>query len=86
MMSQTTYPQYDLEDLASPLIALLDEYRDQFTGWVKIHQIAVTKSISSPRLKRHPSTSSGIRDWSSCRSTRCSGWASCCGKGNPTNR
>lgn len=53
-MSQTKVPQYDLEELAKPLIALLDEYRDQFISWVKIHQLLLdSKPVSPDRIAAH---------------------------------
>ena len=53
-MSQTTLPQDDLEELASPLIALLDEYQDLFIGWMKIHQLLLDgKPVSPDRIAVH---------------------------------
>ena len=53
-MSQTMLPQYDLEELALPLIALLDEYQDLFVGWMKIHQLLLDgKPVSPERIAAH---------------------------------
>jgi len=50
-MSQSTLPKYDLEELARPMIALLDESRDQSLGWVKIHQLLLDgKPVSPERI------------------------------------
>ena len=50
-MSQSTLPKYGLEELARPMIALLDESRDQSLGWVKIHQLLLDgKPVSPERI------------------------------------
>ncbi|HZD58257.1 MAG TPA: organomercurial lyase [Anaerolineales bacterium] len=53
-MSQETLPKYDLKELARPMIALLDESRDQTIGQVKIHQILLEgKPVSPERIAAH---------------------------------
>jgi alkylmercury lyase len=53
-MSQTTLPQYDLEALASPLIALLDEHRDLFIRWMKIHRLLLdSEPVPPERIAAH---------------------------------
>lgn len=53
-MSQDTLAQYDLEELAGPLIGLLDEFRDHFIGWVKVHQLLLDgKPVTPSRIADH---------------------------------
>ncbi|HBY99415.1 MAG: hypothetical protein M5U01_19310 [Ardenticatenaceae bacterium] len=53
-MSQDTLPNYDLEELARPMIALLDETRDQSISWVKIHRLLLDgKPVSLDRIAAH---------------------------------
>ena len=50
-MSQSTLQKYDLEDLVRPMIALLDQNRDHFVGWAKIHPLLLDgKPISPERI------------------------------------
>src|SRR6266511_4425757 len=47
-MSQGTLPKYDLEDLAKPMITLLDQNQDHFVGWVRIHKLLLDGKPVSP--------------------------------------
>ena len=50
-MSQSTLTKHDLEDLARPMITLLDQNRDHFVSWVKIHQLLLDgKPVSPDRI------------------------------------
>lgn len=53
-MSQNTLTQYDLEELARPLMGLLDDFQDHFIGWMKIHQLMLDgKPVSPDRIATH---------------------------------
>ena len=53
-MSQETLPKYDLEELARPMIALLDESRDQTIGQLKTHQLLLEgKPVSPEQIAAH---------------------------------
>ena len=53
-MSQNTLTQYDLEELARPLMGLLDDFQDHFISWMKIHQLMLDgKPVSPDRIATH---------------------------------
>jgi alkylmercury lyase len=47
-MSQDTLPKYDLEDLAKPMITLLDQNQEHFVGWARIHKLLLDGKPVSP--------------------------------------
>ena len=50
-MSQSTLPKYDLEDLARPMITLLDQNQDHFVSWAKIQPLLLDgKPVSPDRI------------------------------------
>ena len=47
-MSQITLPKYDVEELASTMIALLDGWQDKWVRWIKLQKLLLEGRPVSP--------------------------------------
>src|SRR5919109_2359884 len=50
-MSQITLPEYNVEELANTMIALLDGWKDKWVGWIKLQKLLLEgKPVSPDRI------------------------------------